>query len=194
MKKLFVLSMAAVILTVTANAQTDVASLKKKEANLKQEEAGIKKEKKEAKEQLRKLEGNQVSARSKDAFSTDFGNIPASKWERTANYDEATFTKDSQVMTAFYDYDSKLVGVTSHKTFADIPANAQKFINEKYPGYSKADVVFFDDNELNETDMILYGDQFDDADNYFVDLKKDNKETILRVSMSGNVSFFKQLH
>jgi len=193
MKKLFVLSVSAVFLTATINAQTDVASIKNNEAILKQQEAGIKKEEKGLKEELKKLEGNEVSFRSKEAFSADFGNIPASNWERTANYDEVTFTKDSQVMTAYYDYDAKLVGVTSQKTFADIPAKAQKFINTKYPGYNKAGVIFFDDNEENETDMIMYGFQFEDADNYFVDLIKGDKEIILKVSMGGGVSFFKQL-
>ena len=53
--------------------------------------------------------------------------------------------------------------------------------------------MFFDDNEWNETDMILYGNQFADADNYFVELKKDNKEIILQVNPIGNVSILKQL-
>jgi uncharacterized protein YegP (UPF0339 family) len=193
MKKLLALSTAAVIFTATVNAQADVASIKKNEANLKQQESVIKKEKKTERKELRKLSGKEVSEFSRQAFITDFGNIPVNKWERTVNYDEATFTKDGVEMKAYYDADSKLVGTTSHKTFADIPAKAQKFIEAKYRGYSKTDVVFFDDNELNETDMVMYGNQFDDADNYFVDLKKDNKEIILQVTMSGEVSFFKQI-
>ena len=190
---LFVLSAAAVLLTVTVNAQTDVASIKKDEAKLKNERSIIKKEIKEEQKKLRKLKGKEVSSQSKQAFYGDFGNIPVTKWERTANFDEATFTKDGLVMKAYYDADSKLVGTTTHKTFADIPASAQKEINKKYQGYTKGDVIFFDDNELNETDMVMFGNQFDDADNYFVDLKKDNKEIILQVNMGGDVSFFKQM-
>lgn len=192
MKKLFVLSVV-VLLIVTVNAQTDAASIRKDEAKLKKEQFIIKKEKKVERKELRKLEGKEVGSQSKQAFYSDFGNITVSKWERTANYDKATFTKDGQAMTAYYDFDSKLVGTTSHKTFADIPASAQKQIDAKYQGYTKADVIFFDDNEINETDMIMFGNQFDDADNYFVDLKKDNKEIILHVNMSGDISFFKQL-
>ena len=192
MKKLLVLS-AAVILVATVNAQTEIASIKEEEANLKGQESVIKKEKREAKKELRKLEDNEVAYPSRVAFISDFGNIPVTGWERTTNYDEATFTKDGQVMTAYYDFDSKLVGTTSHKTFADIPAIAQKYINTKYPGYRNTDVIFFDDNELNETDMRLYGEQFNDADNYFVELKKGNKEIILKVNRWGSVSFFRQL-
>ena len=193
MKTLLIFSAGAVILTATVNAQTSIASIKNDEATLKYRESVIKKEKREDREELKKLKGKEVSYKSEQAFQNDFGNIPVVQWERTAHYDEATFIKDGQLATAYYDVDSKLVGTTSPKTFADIPATAQKYINAKYQGYSKTNVLFYDDNELNETDMILYGDQFDDADNYFVELKKDNKEIILQVDMRGNVSFFKQL-
>jgi len=41
--------------------------------------------------------------------------------------------------------------------------------------------------------MILYEQLFQDEDNYFVELKKENKEIILEVNMNGDVSLFKQL-
>jgi len=193
MKKLLILSTGAIILIATVNAQTSIISIKNDEVSLKRQESEIKKEKREDKKELKKLIGKDVSNRSKQAFRSDFGNIPVNKWERTANYDEATFTKDGQVITAYYDADSKLVGTTSNKTFADIPAAGQKYINAKYADYSKINVVLFDDNEFNETDMIMYGNQFDDADNYFVELKKGDKDIILQVNMSGDVIFFKEL-
>ena len=96
-------------------------------------------------------------------------------------------------MSAYYDIDANLIGTTMDKTFDDLPAKAQKYINSKYGSYSKSGVIFFDDNEFNETDMVLYNQPFEDADNYFVELQKDNKEIILRVNMNGDVSFFKQL-
>ena len=193
MKKLLFLSAATFILVAAVHAQTSVALVKNEIKSYKKQESAMKKEKREERKELKKLEGNVVSYQTKEAFYGDFGKIPVSKWERTAYYDEATFIKDGQYMTAYYDVDSKLVGTTSHKTFADIPASAQKFIDAKYKDYSKEDVVFFDDNEWNETDMIMYGNQFADADNYFVELKKDNKEIILQVDMIGNVIVFKQL-
>ncbi len=191
MKKLLVFSIATLLLTTTNNAQTREASIKKDSLNRK--EAAIKKEKKYERKELRKLEGKAVSYLAKNQFANDFGNIPVNKWERATNFDEATFSKDGQVMMAFYDYNAKLVGTTSQKTFANIPANAQKFIDTKYKGYSKESVLLFNDVELNTTDMILFGTQFADADNYFVELKKDNTKIIIRVNMSGDVSFFKQL-
>ena len=149
--------------------------------------------KKADREILRKLKGNEVSYRSKDAFYGDFGNIAVTKWERGTNFDEATFTKDGQVMEAFYDYNSKLAGTVQNKSFAGLPANAQKFINEKYNNYAAGAVILFDDNELNETDMILFGQQFDDADNYFVELKKAETKIIVQVNMSGDISYFTRI-
>ena len=192
MKKLLVLSAATFILVAAVHAQTSVA-LKNEIKSNKKLESAIKKENREERKELKKLEGKEVSDQSKQAFHGDFGKIPVSKWKRTANSDEATFIKDGEVMTAYYDAGSKLVGTTSQKTFADIPAAAQKFIDAKYKGYNKGAVVFFDDNEWSETDMILYGNQFADADNYFVELKKDNKDIILQVNMTGNVFFFKKV-
>jgi hypothetical protein len=193
MKKLFVLAAATIILSATVNAQTDIAIVKKDEKDLKQQESMVKKEKKAERKELRKLEGKEPSYQAKQAFFSDFGNIPVTKWERTADYDKATFTKDGQVMKAYYDADAQLVGTTTHKTFADIPAAGQKYINTKYAGYDKGDVIFFDDNEANETDMILFDHQFEDADNYFIELKKGNKDIVLQVNTSGEVFFFTQI-
>ena len=41
--------------------------------------------------------------------------------------------------------------------------------------------------------MVLFGDPFDDVDNYFVALNKGKEEIILRVDMNGNVNYFKKL-
>ena len=54
-------------------------------------------------------------------------------------------------------------------------------------------VLFVDDNELNDEDMILYNQQYDDVDSYFIELQKDNKEIVLHVTMDGTVYFFTRL-
>lgn len=135
-----------------------------------------------------------MSEIAKSKYYADFGNVPDVKWKRVGTFDEAAFTKDGKEMKAFYDIDGKLVGTTTIKTFADVPAKGQKEIEAKYKDYSIGQqVVFFDDNEANETDMILYGVQFDDEDNYFVELTKGTKKIILQVNSEGEVFFFKQL-
>jgi hypothetical protein len=96
-------------------------------------------------------------------------------------------------MTAWYDYYENLVGTTSQVSFADLPADGQKAIKTKYKDYTVGKVIFFDDNEVNETDMILYNQQFDDADNYFVELAKEKSTMVVMVNTRGEVTFFKRL-
>lgn len=190
MKKLLIASAATFILAAAANAQTSTALVKNEIKSDKKHESVIKKEKKADRKALKKLEGKEVAYMSKQNFASDFRNTPAKSWKREENFDEVTFTKGGKDMTAYYDSDSKLVGTTMNKSFSNLPASAQKEINKRYKGYSKNGVIFFDDNELNETDMVLYGNQFDDADNYFVELQKGADKIVLQVSMEGGVKYF----
>lgn len=152
-----------------------------------------KKEAKSEKKELRKLKGKEVSSRAKDHFLSDFGNVADANWTRGTQMDEVTFTKDGQKLTAYYDYDSNLVGTTSDKSFAALPPNAQKDIQKRYKGYNVGAVIMFDDNENNATNMNLYGTSFDDKDNYFVEISKGGKQSVLQVNMEGEVMFFRQL-
>jgi hypothetical protein len=141
----------------------------------------------------KKLEGSNVSEMSKTHFYADFGNIPNAEWRRSINFDEAKFIKDGKDVTAFYDYDANLVGTCTPKTFADLPAAGQKEIKAKYKDYSVGPVILFDDNEANDTEMILYGLQFEDANNYFVELAKGNDKVVVMINPEGVLSFFKKL-
>ncbi|MEO6187676.1 MAG: hypothetical protein ABIO77_02480 [Ginsengibacter sp.] len=193
MKKLIFLSAATFILASAVNAQTNNAVVKNEIKSDKKQESVLKKEKKEERKAIKKLEGKEVSVMAKQNFKVDFGNIPAKHWRRSHNFDEVTFTKDGKNMIAYYDSDAKLVGTTMNKSFSDLPADAQKEINKRYSGYSKNAVVFFDDNELNDTDMFLYGNQFDDEDSYFVELQKGADKIVLHVNMVGSVEYFSKI-
>jgi len=188
MKSLLTITLLAIFsfAILPSDAQEKMEPTKKK----------IKETKKEVKAErnaLRKLEGDIVSVKAKSSFYVDFGDIPGAKWKRVGMFDEVIFNKDGKEMKAFYDFDSELVGTTQKKTFDDVPARGQKEIKSKYKDYSIGDVIFFDDNEFNETDMLLYGIQFEDEDNYFVELTKGNSEIVVRVNTRGDVYFFKQL-
>jgi hypothetical protein len=190
MKKLVVLSISVFFVLVFFQLPAQVVN----KDVIKTEIKGAKKEIKTERKELRKLEGGSaVSNQTKSAFFADFGNVPDVKWKRAVYLDEAVFTKDGKELKAYYDFYSKLVGTTSIKTFADIPLNAQKEIKSKYKDYTIGIVVFFDDNEANETDMLLWNTQFSDADNYFVELSKDKKNIVLQVNVEGEVFFFKEL-
>jgi hypothetical protein len=135
----------------------------------------------------------QVSDLAKYQFKLDFNKVSNIKWNRSDDFDEATFTKNGQRLTAFYDGKAKLVGTTSVRSYADLPLKAKKEIKVMYFKYSVGRVTFFDDNGKNDTDMVLWGVQFEDEDSYFVELAKGNNKIIVKVNTQGEVSFFKQL-
>jgi hypothetical protein len=142
---------------------------------------------------LKKLEGTEVTMSTKNNFAADFPNVTNARWARSENFDEATFTQNGKEMTAYYDYDGEFVGTTNPINFSDLPDRAQKIIQDKYKDYKVEQVIFFDDNDKSDVDMVLWSTQFDDEDLYFALLAKGNKRIIVKTNPSGNVSLFKEL-
>jgi hypothetical protein len=186
MKKLVCLSIAFLLAMSSAHAQYGNADKEKVNES--------KKGQKSERTALRKLEGSEVSKEAKSNFIIDFPDVSNVQSKRVNTYDEFQFLdKNGKLLKAYYDFNGKLVGTTQEKTLAELPAKSQEEIKKLYPDYTVEQVIFYDDNEENDTDMILFGIQFDDADNYFVGLSKGNKKVILEVNMKGNVSIFKEL-
>ena len=137
----------------------------------------------------RKYEVNEMAIRN---FKVDFPTAINPTYTRTKSFDEVRFTDNGVQSTAFYDWNSKLVGTTTRKQFSDLPASARKDILKQWKGYQVGEIILFNDNEENDADMELYGTAFDDADNYFVSLKKANKVIVVKVTTAGMVNFFSE--
>ncbi len=153
----------------------------------------VKQEKKAERKELRKLGGGYVSQISKDNFYKDFGDLPKVVWVRSNYFDEASFRKSGRNLTGYFDGDGKLVGTTRNMAFRDIPAVCQKNIKKMYKGATVDRAIFFEDNQANDTDMMLYGIQFDDQDVYFVELTQGAKKFVVESDPSGDVQYFKKL-
>ena len=190
MKTLFIMPAALFIMTNTSLAQTGIASVESNDQSLSKVEKALIGEYSEARPDLKKSKAKYVGYVAKEQFRSDFGNIPEVIWRNEATFDVATFKKDGMVESAYYDYSAQLVGTTIQKSFEDLPLKAQEYINKHYADYTKGDVILFDDNEYSETDMMLYGRQFEDEDNYFIELIKDDKRIVLESDLSGDVSYF----
>ena len=119
-------------------------------------------------------------------FSKDFPKANSVNWTYH-EFVEATFFENGVAKTAYYDENDNLLGTTTNVDLIALPEKAR---DEEYPGYSIEKVVFFGDNEANDTDMSLFNQSFEDEDNYFPLLIKGSKEIILKVSPEGDVSFF----
>lgn len=184
MKKILLAGTIAVLCSaaITTMAQTT--------ASLQGEKKELNKEKKEVRKQERAIRNSEASYQTKQQFASDFPGATNIAYSRNSNMDEVWFTQNGVKYKAFYDADAKLVGTTTPKKVSDLPAVAMKEIEKKYNGYNIDKVILFDDNESNDSDMMLYGQQFADADNYFVELSKDSKKIVLQVNMVGEVFYF----
>lgn len=147
-------------------------------------------------------EENRISRREKAAitpnytteqhFQTDFSNATNVSWKK-AGFEEASFTLEGKEMKAFYDYNNELIGTTTPVEYSTLPRAARTYIEKHYKGYSPQHVIMFKDNEYNQSDMVLYGNPFDDADTYFIELLNNNKTIVLQSNMEGLVSYFKDI-
>jgi len=193
MKKLLFPAVLIIIFSTAINAQS-APTIKKDIAFDKKEKKEYKTDKKEERKDLRKIDRTSVSTEATQQFNIDFSNAAIIKSRRSANFDEFTFKgSDNNITTAYYDDEANLVGTTQMKRFKDIPEQARNTIKKDYKDYKISGVVFFDDNEANETNMVLYDTQFDDEDSYFVELQNATKKIVLHVSMNGEVVYFTSL-
>ena len=190
MKKIIFASVALLMAATGIRANTGNI-ISKNDKPSKEERREIRKEKKAEKSIFKKPE--EVSYQSKQEFYRKFGTLPDVVWTRTKNFDEAVFNNNGVTTTAFYDNNSDLVGTTNFTTFADLPEAGQKQILKQYKDYTVKNVIFFDDNENNDTNMVLYGSLFDGEDNYFVELQKDDKTIVVQVTMNGLTGYFTSL-
>ncbi|MEO6903963.1 MAG: hypothetical protein ABI315_12560 [Bacteroidia bacterium] len=185
-----ILVTAAVIFFSTAHAQVKTNTSLKNDINVKnKQEVLLKREVRKDRKELRKINSSEASYQAKQQFISDFGDVPA-KWDKASYFDIVSFKKDGGPVQAYYDYDAKLVGTTTDKKITDLPSIAQKFIKDKYNDYRVAQVIEFDDNAANESDMMLFNQQFDDEDSYFVELKKPNDTLVLQIDTEGDVYYF----
>ena len=145
---------------------------------------------KERKEKRRELWLHSVNAITASQFDIDFPNANNVSWTEGA-FAEATFYDGDVLKTAYYDPDNRLVGTTTEVDYSILAGKAKHYIKNKYPRYRVVKTILFDDNELNETDMLLFNKRFNDKDTYFPVLSNGTKKIILQVTKDGNVSFFR---
>jgi hypothetical protein len=126
-----------------------------------------------------------VSYAVQQKFNADFATAQNVVWVSNKNCVKADFMVDGIKKTAFYNLTGDFLGTTQIIGYNAIPAKTQQEIADKYKGYTAGDVIVYQANEaLN--DAI-------DPTSYFVDLKSDKHEVLVRVALSGAVEFFQQV-
>ena len=193
MKKILILPALMIVMAGTVSAQSAVAVVKHDKKFLSQEEKDIRKEKQTDRQELRNLRSEEVSNATRQQFYQDYGIRTQAMWKKDGNFDVATFALNGATISAYYNPNSELVGTTTNKTWADLPARTKQQIAKKYPGYSEVAVTLFNDNEANKSDMILYGERITDPNNYFIEMVKNGKKIVLKSDKAGDVSLFRNL-
>jgi hypothetical protein len=118
-------------------------------------------------------------------FTADFSDASNVVWTVNGSFQKADFISGDVKKTAFYNLQGQFVALTQDVDARAIPAKAQKEIAEDYKGYTVNEVIVIQNNtELNP-----------DADEtaYFVDLKSDTKEVLVKITPEAHIEFYKQV-
>jgi hypothetical protein len=126
-----------------------------------------------------------VSSSVQQLFTSDFANATDVTWTVNKNCQKADFFVDGVQKTAFYSLAGDFLGTTQTIGYNAIPAKSQKLISDSYKGYTAKNVIVYQANEAIKTDI--------EPTTYFVDLKNNDHEVLVRVTGSGDVEFFKQV-
>ena len=126
-------------------------------------------------------------------FSTDFPGAKNVSFTVEKELSKVSFTLGNEKLNAYYDETNELLGTTKKETFADLPDNAKYEIIKKYAGYTVVDVIKFDDIENESVELSSYGSSLNEADNYFVELKNDDKAIVVKVDLSGGVDYIRDM-
>ena len=133
--------------------------------------------------------GNEASANVSysvvQEFNADFADAQFITWTVNKSCQKADFVENGVHRTAFYNLAGDFLGVTQVVGYNVIPAKSQKLIAEEYKGYIPANVIVYQANEAVNSDI--------DPTSYFVDLKNNAHEVLVRVTSSGSLDFFKQV-
>jgi hypothetical protein len=127
----------------------------------------------------------EVSYTVVNEFNANFADAKNVTWTVTKDFQKASFILNGVKTTAFYDRGGEFVAVTMNVDAKAIPAKAKTEIAEKYKGYDVAGVIVVQNNtELNP-----------DADEtaYFVDLKSESKEILVKISPSLHTEFYTEV-
>ncbi|MGN8069803.1 hypothetical protein [Mucilaginibacter sp. SG564] len=129
--------------------------------------------------------GTNVSYIALHGFTVDFSDAKDVNWTVTKNCQKATFTIDGVKKTAFYNLNGEFLGVTQRVDAKAIPAKTLKQIAKDYKGYEIGEVIVYQANtDLNDNI---------DPTSYFVDLKNDTHEVLVRITQQANLEFFQQV-
>jgi hypothetical protein len=126
-------------------------------------------------------------------LAAEFGNIADADWSSKGNYSEATFYKNGNLLTTYFNHQGEIIGTTAEKKFTELPVSAQRVISSRYKDYKISNVIYFEDYRAEDTDGLIYGVKFMFPGNYFLEMTNADRKLILEVNPMGEVFVYKNL-
>jgi uncharacterized protein with GYD domain len=123
-------------------------------------------------------DSNLVTYTALSNFNNEFLRASDVSWTVTSKFQKAVFTQDGVKMTAFYNLRGEYMGTTTNVQFNELSERARKQIATKYEGYFAKEIIKLE-TEDNTT--------------YFVNLSKDGKDVLLKVTPGAAVSVSTQV-
>jgi hypothetical protein len=126
-----------------------------------------------------------VSSSVTSQFNANFADAKNVTWIVNKNFQKAEFIMNGVKTTAFYNLQGEFVALTENVSAAAIPAKTKLEIANLYKGYEVNEVIVVQNNtDLNP-----------DADEtaYFVDLRSDSKEVLVKINQDLHTEVYKEI-
>ena len=184
-----ILSLSILVFAFSISSFSNAPLLKKRSAKTKNitNEKTIKREDKKRRKEKDALE---VSSAVMNSFYSQFPNAEIVNWSKIKGYAVADFYSGNSERMAFFDFNNQLVGTGKYISFNRLPKNSIKEIKKNYNNYASDSVIQYNDNELNDNDLNLFGITLD-SDGYYALMKdkSNGKEIVLHITPQGDASF-----
>jgi len=117
--------------------------------------------------------GDNVTAKVKAAFQTDFSTASKVSWKQSNDFYFASFTLNDVQVDAAYNEDGELVGTSRKVSAAQMPLNVTVELSKKYADYSIAGDAY----ELS----------FNGQTNYYIKVENDKQVLNLKCYSNGEI-------
>lgn len=119
-------------------------------------------------------DSDNVTARVKAAFVSDFSTASSVSWEKISDFYFAKFTVNQVEVNAAYNEDGALVGTSRSMASSELPVCVSLALAKKYEGYTV----------LKKALELTY----DDVTNYYVTVVNDRQALRLKCSPNGTLT------
>ncbi|MES1218193.1 MAG: hypothetical protein ABUT20_21995 [Bacteroidota bacterium] len=113
---------------------------------------------------------DEVNQKVLNAFNTEFTSAKEVEWTISSDYYKASFGMNGQRVSAFYNLDGELMGLTRNIPSSQLPVKLQTSLKKNYSGYWISDLFEVSNN---------------DGTSYYVTMENGDSKVVLKTS-AGN--------